>query len=197
MVIDANGRVGIGTLAPTAKLEVSENLAVLNGAEKLYWASKHVGNSDHRSYLAPRLSDNSGWDWNQEFGYHNYYRSWYFKGNVGIGVLNPGSKLAVNGNIRAKEIKVETANWPDYVFEPGYELPSLKAIKKHIQENGRLPNIPSANEIEANGLELGEMNRLLLEKTEELTLILIEKDREIRALKTLESRIAAIEAQIK
>lgn len=104
-------------------------------------------------------------------------------GNVGIGTQTTGTyKLAVNGNIRAKEIKVETANWPDYVFTENYTLPTLEEVQKHIDQNGHLINIPSAKEIETNGLELGEMNRLLLEKIEELTLYILEQEKRIQYL---------------
>ncbi|WP_238387281.1 hypothetical protein [Sphingobacterium olei] len=95
-------------------------------------------------------------------------------GNVGIGTTNPTDKLAVNGNIRAKEIKVETANWPDYVFHKNYELKPLKEIKQFIDENGHLPEVPKAKEIEERGLSLGEMNKILMKKVEELTLYIIE-----------------------
>ncbi|SNR62879.1 hypothetical protein SAMN04488009_2833 [Maribacter sedimenticola] len=107
----------------------------------------------------------------------------YF-GKVGVGTTSPGDyDLAVNGEIRAKEIKVETANWPDYVFAEYYTLPTLKEVQNHIDQKGHLINIPSAKEIEENGLELGEMNRLLLEKIEELTLYTIKQQNEINLLK--------------
>jgi hypothetical protein len=101
-------------------------------------------------------------------------------GNVGIGTATPNAKLAVNGNIRAHEIKVETANWPDYVFAKDYQLPSLKETEQHIKEKGHLPGIPSAEEVKTNGVDLGEMNAKLLKKIEELTLYLIDikKDNE-------------------
>jgi len=98
-------------------------------------------------------------------------------GNVGIGTSSPTEKLSVNGKIRAHEIKVETANWPDYVFAKDYELPSLDETEKHIQQNGHLPGIPSAEEVKANGIDLGEMNAKLLKKIEELTLYLIESEK--------------------
>lgn len=69
-------------------------------------------------------------------------------GNVGIGTEKPDSKLAVNGNIRAQEIKVENGNWPDYVFDESYVLSTLPEIEKHIQKKGHLPGIPSAAEVE-------------------------------------------------
>lgn len=101
-------------------------------------------------------------------------------GNVGIGTDNPLERLSVNGKIRAKEIKVEAANWPDYVFHSDYELLSLGEIGHFIKTNGHLPGIPTAAEIESEGVSLGEMNSALLKKIEELTLHLIEKDKELK-----------------
>ncbi len=112
-------------------------------------------------------------------------------GNVSIGTTNSnGYKLAVNGNIRSKEIKVELNNWPDYVFTPSYNLQSLSEVETFINENGHLPNIPSAQEVEENnGIELGEMNAKLLEKIEELTLHLIQQNKELSELKTQNSKL--------
>ena len=106
-------------------------------------------------------------------------------GNVGIGTVSPSAKLSVNGNIRAKEIKVETASWPDYVFTREYILPSLAETEKHIKEKGHLSGIPSAKEAEANGIDLGEMNAKLLQKIEELTLHLIDMKKENDMIKRL------------
>lgn len=104
-------------------------------------------------------------------------------GNVGIGINTPAEKLSVNGNIRAKEVKVETADWPDYVFEKDYKMPSLRDLELYISVNKHLPDLPAAKEIEATGIELGEMNRKLLQKIEELTLYVIEQGKEISELK--------------
>jgi len=103
-------------------------------------------------------------------------------GNVGIGTLKPTERLSVNGKIRAHEIKVETTNWPDYVFAEGYQLPSLKETAEFIEKNKHLPGVPKATEVEENGLSLGEMNRILLQKIEELTLHMIDRDKRIEAL---------------
>ena len=95
-------------------------------------------------------------------------------GDLGIGTNTPDAKLAVNGNIHAKEVKVDLVGWPDYVFEEDYDLPTLEEVQDHIKEEGRLINLPSAQQVETNGIDLGEMNKLLLEKIEELTLYVIE-----------------------
>ncbi len=140
-----------------------------------------------------------------------YKGEWYFSsgdfivsnGNVGIGTINPGSwKLAVNGQIRAKEIKVET-EWSDFVFEKDYNLPSLKEVEIHIKEKGHLKDIPSAKEVTKNGIFLGEMDAKLLQKIEELTLYTIAQEKKIRKLekenqeiKSLSDRLFKIEKQL-
>jgi hypothetical protein len=106
-------------------------------------------------------------------------------GNVGIGTTNPGSKLTVAGNIHAQEVKVtlKAGQVPDYVFAKDYELKSLQEVEKYIKENNHLPEIQSALEIEKNGLMLAEMNMNLLKKMEEMTLYMIEQNKQIIDLK--------------
>lgn len=94
-------------------------------------------------------------------------------GNVGIGTDTPDHKLDVNGTIRAKEVIVETG-WADYVFEPDYPLMPLDKLEKVLKKEKSLPNIPSAAEVEKDGISVGEMNKKLLEKIEELTLYVID-----------------------
>ncbi len=114
-------------------------------------------------------------------------------GNVGIGTTDPLSKLSVNGHIRATEVKVLLdISVPDYVFEPDYELRTLKETKKYIAENKHLPEIPSASEIEENGIDLGDMNMRLLKKIEELTLYQIEL---LERLEQAESKISELESK--
>lgn len=109
-----------------------------------------------------------GKDWNQT------YMVFQPNGNVGIGTIDPQAKLAVDGNILAKEIKIKTdITVPDYVFEKNYDLMSLEEIESFISANKHLPEIPSAKQIQADGLDLAEMNLLLLKKVEEMTLQLI------------------------
>ncbi len=102
-------------------------------------------------------------------------------GQVGIGISSeanlPSSEylLAVDGKIISEEIRVElSGNWPDYVFESNYALKPLDVLKHEISISGHLPGLPSAKKVEEEGFELGDMQRRLLEKIEELTLYVIE-----------------------
>ncbi|ANI89299.1 hypothetical protein A9P82_08345 [Arachidicoccus ginsenosidimutans] len=97
-------------------------------------------------------------------------------GNVGIGTINPQSLLDVNGLIHTKEVKVDSVGWADYVFDDNYKLRPLSEVKDYILINKRLPDVPSAEEVKANGLLLGQTNALLLKKIEELTLYGIRQD---------------------
>ncbi|WP_425077565.1 hypothetical protein [Psychroserpens sp. S379A] len=92
-------------------------------------------------------------------------------------------KLSINGKMRAHAVKVYT-DWADFVFDDNYILPTLQDVENYIKEHGHLKDIPSAEEVEANGIELGEMNKLLLQKIEELTLYTIELKKEVDELKT-------------
>jgi hypothetical protein len=104
-------------------------------------------------------------------------------GNVGIGTSNPNEKLTVNGIMYGREVKVDaTVPGPDYVFEKDYDLMTLEEIKVYIDENKHLPEVPSAKEMETNGLKLGEMNMLLLKKIEELTLHLLAMEERMKAM---------------
>lgn len=115
----------------------------------------------------------------------------YNSGNVGIGTVPQSAyRLAVDGSVHTREVRVDLDNWPDYVFMPDYLLPSLQDVKKHIDDKGHLANVPSAAEVALNGIRLGAMNRILLEKIEELTLYVIRQNKE---QKNLEREVRELE----
>ncbi|MNQ28449.1 hypothetical protein D3C85_417420 [compost metagenome] len=105
-------------------------------------------------------------------------------GNVGIGTAIPDEKLTVKGKIHTQEVRVDMLGplVPDYVFAEDYKLRSLEELEDYIKENKHLPEIPSAQEIEKNGLMLAEMNMNLLKKMEEMTLYMIEQNKKIEIL---------------
>ncbi|MGF7075121.1 hypothetical protein [Mucilaginibacter sp. 3215] len=123
----------------------------------------------------------------------------YFMGNVSIGTNDSkGYKFAVNGSAVATSMTIKlSANWPDYVFKPTYQLPSLAEVKSYIDQNQHLPEIPSAEEVEKNGQNLGEMNKLLMKKVEELTLYAIENERQDKERETTKDKLlASLQEQI-
>lgn len=106
-------------------------------------------------------------------------------GKDDLGFTNPhrdNYAIAVDGKLVAKEIYVTTTDWADYVFDNGYKLKSLTEIEDYISKNRHLPNVPSAAEISSNGNNLGNTEKILLEKIEELTLYLIQQNKKIEEL---------------
>jgi hypothetical protein len=206
IVVENDGNVGIGTTAPSAKLEVlGQNVLFLsntsdnklqigrNNAEKisLLVEDKHFyfdllqdtdENQSHIMYFRNQAGGTSS-DNDIRFQTSSVDRlTIKSNGNVGIGTTNPDSKLSVNGKIHTKEVKVDLVGWPDYVFTNTYQLPTLASVEKYIKENGHLPNIPTAKEVAKNGIELGLMHKKLLEKIEELTLYTINQEKKITEL---------------
>lgn len=195
------GLVGIGTDTPLEKLEVAGNIQIGNnqflkgkrpdgGVSNLvgYIPSEsghHILSFSEYSSIPSEVRIYTPTDLNQGISIYSDKRLVFFRndGNVGIGIDNPDSKLVVDGKIRSEEVKVEIINGPDYVFEENYELRTLEDTKEYISTNRHLPEIPSAKEMEADGIELGDMNMRLLKKVEELTLYLIEQNEEIQELK--------------
>ena len=209
MRILGNGNIGIGNLAPAYRLDVAGTFRIDGNSELFGSANKIYGNADLNNYYIGhyavsgsdgldihwyggiRLGDNTG----------NVFQ--VCSGKVSIGTTTPDASalLTVKGNINSREVNVTaTAGGADFVFAPNYPIKSIEEVEAYIKENKHLPEIAPAKEMEANGIELGNMNIKLLQKVEELTLYLIEQNKinkeQSEKLEIQNARIKALEEVI-
>ncbi|MET3035366.1 cell wall anchor protein [Chryseobacterium sp. NRRL B-14859] len=150
---------------------------------------RNIGNS-HNIIIAQPNDNNDGGSF---IGIQDATRGIWIK------FLNNGI-AKFDGKIHAKEVEVKANVWADYVFKKDYQLKSLEEVEKHISEKGHLPNIPSADEVLKNGINVAEMNAKLLEKIEELTLYSIQQNKQLqedsKTLKDQSEKIERLEQQI-
>lgn len=195
---DSYGNIGINKSNPTTKLD-------LNGNFQMYPSGNAGTNGALKLRIVPSLGStiieaNSDYVWANHDIIINAAHSGggninqlvlYRTGDVGIGTASPDARLAVKGNIHAQEVRVDLtgSTAPDYVFERDYKLISLDELEKYVQMNSHLPEIPSSDQMELNGINLKEMNLLLLKKVEELTLHLIEQSKRIDNLESENKRL--------
>lgn len=200
-----NGFLGLGIAEPQARLDVYQEmrLSSVNERDNVYFRINRGSSGRDRAVISFGQGNQYAWHAgllyrggapNSDFfisqrseirdGNGNFVHTPDFtirqNGNVGIGSIYPDAKLMVAGDIHASEVRLDLNGTvpPDYVFKDDYHLKSLKEVEGHINEKGHLPNIPSAKEMEEEGVNLKEMNLKLLEKIEELTLYLIELKKE-------------------
>jgi hypothetical protein len=170
------GNVGIGTTNPTRLLDIVSSsgvgpLKVSGPAGSLLIDNVGSGESYYQANSFHQFQGTSGAPILTMLG----------GGNVGIGTTSPDEKLTVNGTIHAKEVMVDVSiPVPDYVFDGDYKLTDLDALKIYITKNHHLPDVPSATQMEKEGINLSVMNTTLLKKVEELTLYLIQKDEQLK-----------------
>ncbi len=217
MRINSNGNVGIGTTTPKYKLSIADGAFNVekNGDYYGFWVENKLRTDNPKINLGAWYNSRAGISYNYAGNYltfdtqnstTTYSNTLVLKtGNVGIGTTAPDAKLAVKGNIHTNEVKVDLlgAVAPDYVFYKDYDLKTLNEVESYITKEGHLPNIPSAKEMEVNGLLLKEMNLKLLEKIEELTLYTINQEKRINTLeqennafKKQQKRIKLLEEQM-
>ena len=187
--------VGIGTNAPTQRLHVYgpgivKSMVESSNNHAYFLVQGAVGKGAFVDYH--RAGDGRIW----HTGLRNSNNNFEFRlndqsavltlrddGSVGVGTSSTfGYRLAVNGKIGTTEINVENSSaWPDFVFKEEYRLLSLEEVETHIIEKGHLPEIPTEAEVAENGINLGEMNGKLLQKIEELTLYMIDMNKQLKS----------------
>lgn len=178
------GNIGIGTTNPILPLHISTGMQIgtsTTANQNFHWVAH-----DWSGIWGLRLYSGNN-------GAGTHLMTITNNGNIGIGTPTPDAnyKLSVNGHVRAKEIKVE-ANWSDFVFKPDYHLMSLSDVEKYIQENGHLEGIPTEQEVNENGVDLGVTSSKLLQKIEELTLYVIEQNKRIEKLEKENENLKSI-----
>ncbi|SEB38998.1 hypothetical protein SAMN04489761_0378 [Tenacibaculum sp. MAR_2009_124] len=198
------GRVGIGTHNPTeAKLVIkSSTLPSLSGNKT--GAIAVVGYNTELAIGAS--SELNGGSWIQTRHSSTTYPNHAYTlalnplgGKVGIGTSDVPTdfKFAVVGKMITEEVKVQLKNdWPDFVFENTYQLPTLKEVENHINKKGHLKDIPNTEEVRKNGFYLGEMDSKLLQKIEELTLYTIQQEKKIENLEKENTQLKTINEQL-
>lgn len=194
MEVSKLGNVGIGTNddEPRARLDVRGGFLLgsdQQGSILLTGTGTAMDQRFLRLYQSPDLWAASGLMAGGMLVSDNYAYATPARGDlvvqgtvrIGTEKVQTGYQLAVNGKVRAKEVRVE-ANWPDFVFSPAYQLPTLPELEHYIKENQHLPEVPSAQEVAQEGIDVGRAQALLLKKVEELTLYLIAQDKKIKQL---------------
>ena len=186
------GGLGVGTNSPSAKLDIAasgDGVDVLRLSTERPWVFRQEGSGPAANLILKDLSGGkrfmiNAYDNTNAFFFEPGNGRSYFKGDMGIGTSITDAKLTVKGDIHAEEVRVDlNVPAPDYVFAEDYDLPSLESISAYIKANQHLPEVPSAEEMEENGIDLGVMNMLLLKKVEELTLYLIKQNQAMSKLK--------------
>ncbi len=102
----------------------------------------------------------------------------YIKNYLGDDIFRVNER----GGVTCSKVTVHMVPFPDYVFEKDYKLMPLKELEQYIQRNKHLPNMPSSTEVAKNGADLGEINRVLVEKVEELTLYILDLEKRMNTL---------------
>lgn len=216
------GNTGLGTTLPNAKLDVHGNFD-LNGNEFYLYGNPQIPEKMDSTEDAPldafrmyrhRSLSKDGTEQNSIFfektnssekngaiifgnkmdGIMKPALTIFDNGHVGIGTMYPTATLTINGGVTSEELEIiEDVPEADYVFEDDYNLRSLEEVETYIQENKHLPDVPSAQEFKENGYKVGEMDNLLLQKVEELTLYLIQMKKDNQ---TLQAQIESLTKQL-
>lgn len=202
-------KVGIGTSSPTHQLTVTGNskfsghtwldMSLSIGADQSNFGKLYIENANRNAALYINATgnthaynkllflefDNESTEIIKVLDTRLNYSPFTLKTNGEMTIHNGTKKimqLEADGLIRLRKIRVDTEVWADYVFEDDYKLMEISELKRYIAQNKHLPNVPSEKEVLQNGIDLAEMNKILLQKIEELTLYLLQQQHQIDEL---------------
>ncbi|MBK7761886.1 MAG: hypothetical protein IPI46_00750 [Bacteroidetes bacterium] len=193
MMISTSGNVGLGTSSPNEKLSVVGTTGLYGNS---IFSPNQSGANGTVSIGTPTIFANSMLNVKSNLQYGAFIDApsssealhvegmTRINGEVGIGIA-PSSVylLAVGGKIICTELRVQATPFPDYVFDASYNLKPLEEVEQHILTHHRLPNMPPATEVESDGMNVGGIQLKLVEKVEELTLYLLQQQKELKAQK--------------
>jgi hypothetical protein len=174
------GNIGLGTEPSTFSRMLIRSSNFGAGLEV-----NNVGNTYQYNKLLFLQFDNPSTEIIKVVNAQTGHMPFFLEANGRMTIHNGSTKilqLNPDGVLQTRTVKVDTYNWPDYVFEPAYVLPTLDEVKAYIDSNGHLPEVPSAMVTENEGIDIAEMNKILLKKIEELTLYLLQQEERIKAL---------------
>lgn len=197
LYVGGNGNIGIGTTSPSQKLHIAGN-ALVAGTSEIF--------STNRNALTLKTPDNFGnngiafqnaggsYTWNIHRKAHSNGggsdADLVFAGGLSTDLTNLASAMTLKqngdmvlgGRLTANRVTLNVGSFPDYVFADDYELMPLNEVEAFIQQNKHLPNMPGEAEVVENGMDVGQINTILVEKVEELTLHTIEQQKHIQSL---------------
>lgn len=227
MKLHSHGALSLGTLSAKAKLTINgtfgggKSLLMEDNGRAVYFQTQEGWSATQANGAASSIDFGMYWTDNLSSGVNrnagfviapsksSYGLRINKHGNVSIGTNRNYSnnyggeleyfKLSVNGPLRSKEIIVD-AGWADYVFDASFELKKLSEVESYIEQNNHLPDVPAGSEIEKNGLDLGKMQTIHMQKIEELTLYTIQQEKMIEAQNSLmlkmEKRLLKLEQKL-
>jgi hypothetical protein len=206
VLLEQGGKVGIGTTNPRESLQFGDRFNIMDGGWKgiqynVVWSPTLSANTymvtapsaamyftdQGKTVFFNAPTGNAG----SAIANGTHSMVMYANGQVGVGTSYLSNSLGdiqqyrffVDGGIKARRVKVDLVNWADFVFSPDYKLRSIDELKLFILTHKHLPDVPTEKEVLKDGIEVGDMNKILLQKIEELTLYIIQLKEELDEVK--------------